>query len=165
MKLIWSPNDGRVLGAQAVGKDGVDKRLDVIATAIRGRLTIEDLVHLEFAYAPPFGSAKDVVNIAGFAACHIRDGLLKPANSLEEVADEQIIDVRAPEMAMVRPIEGAVNIPLAELRKRLGEIDRSRPVFTICQVGKMSYFASRILQGHGIDARAIVGGAIFQVKK
>ncbi len=163
LKLIWSPEDGRVLGAQAVGRHGVDKRLDVIATAIRGKLTIEDLVHLEFSYAPPFGSAKDIVNIAGFAACNIRDGFFKPVDSLEEIAGEQIIDVRAPEMAMVRPIKGSKNIPLAELRTRLDEIDRDRPVFVVCQVGKMSYFAARILQGHGIDASSIVGGAYFQL--
>ena len=122
-KLLWSPEDGRVLGAQAVGKDGVDKRLDVIATAIRGRLTIDDLAHLELSYAPPFGSAKDVVNIAGFAAGNIRDGLLKPVNSLADAAGEQIIDVRPPQMAAKLPVPGAVNIPLGQLRGRLDEID------------------------------------------
>ena len=165
LKLLWAPEDGKVLGAQAIGKDGVDKRLDVIATAMRGKLTIEDLVHLEFAYAPPFGSAKDVVNIAGFAACNIRDGLLKPVASLEEIAGEQIIDVRAPELALVRPIPGAKNIPIGELRRRLDEIDRARPVYTICQVGKMSYFAARVLQGHGFDAGSLLGGAHFHIKQ
>ncbi len=163
LKLLWSPTDGRVLGAQAFGRDGVDKRLDVIATAIRGRLTIDDLAHLEFSYAPPFGSAKDVVNIAGFAAGNIRDGLLKPVNSLSDAAGQQVIDVRPPGASAKLPVPGAVNIPLGQLRGRLDEIDASRPVFTICQVGKTSYFAARILANHGFDARSILGGAVHQV--
>jgi len=163
-KLLWSPSDGRVLGAQAFGEDGVDKRLDVIATAIRGRLTVDDLSHLELSYAPPFGSAKDVVNIAGFAAGNIRDGLLKPANSLADAAGEQVIDVRPPKMVEKEPVPGAVNIPLGQLRGRLGEIDDTRPVFTICQVGKTSYFAARILANNGFDARSILGGTIHQVR-
>jgi NADPH-dependent 2,4-dienoyl-CoA reductase/sulfur reductase-like enzyme/rhodanese-related sulfurtransferase len=162
-KLLWSPEDGRVLGAQAVGRDGVDKRLDVIATAIRGRLTIDDLAHLELSYAPPFGSAKDVVNIAGFAAGNIRDGLLKPVNSLADAAGEQIIDVRPPKMVEKKPVHGAKNIPLGQLRGRLDEIDGSRPVYTICQVGKTSYFAARILANNGFDARSILGGALHQL--
>ena len=161
-KLLWSPEDGRVLGAQASGKDGVDKRLDIIATALRARMTIEDLVHLELSYAPPFGSAKDVVNIAGFAACNIRDGLLVPVPDLKS-AGAQIIDVRPAAAAAKLPVPGAKNIPLGELRGRLDEIDRSQPVFTICQMGKTSYFAARILANHGFDARSILGGAHHQV--
>ena len=161
-KLLWSPEDGRVLGAQASGKDGVDKRLDIIATALRARMTIEDLVHLELSYAPPFGSAKDVVNIAGLAACNIRDGLLVPVPNLQS-AGAQIIDVRPAATAAKLPVPGAKNIPLGELRGRLDEIDRSQPVFTICQMGKTSYFAARILANHGFDARSILGGAHHQV--
>jgi NADPH-dependent 2,4-dienoyl-CoA reductase/sulfur reductase-like enzyme/rhodanese-related sulfurtransferase len=161
-KLLWSPEDGRVLGAQASGKDGVDKRLDIIATALRGKLTIEDLCHLELSYAPPFGSAKDVVNVAGFAACNIRDGLLKPVADLAS-AGAQIVDVRPVATATKKPVPGAKNIPLAELRGRLDEIDRSQPVFTICQMGKTSYFAARILANHGFDARSILGGAHHQL--
>ena len=161
-KLLWSPEDGRVLGAQASGKDGVDKRLDIIATALRARMTIEDLVHLELSYAPPFGSAKDVVNIAGLAACNIRDGLLVPVPNLQS-AGAQIIDVRPAATAAKLPVPGAKNIPLGELRRRLDEIDRSQPVFTICQMGKTSYFAARILANHGFDARSILGGAHHQV--
>jgi rhodanese-related sulfurtransferase len=163
LKLLWSPQDGRVLGAQASGKDGVDKRLDVIATAIRGRLTIDDLAHLELAYAPPFGSAKDVVNVAGFAAGNIRDGLLVPVPDLKS-AGAQIVDVRPAAAAAKLPVPGAKNIPLGELRGRLGELDRSQPVFTICQMGKTSYFAARILANHGFDARSILGGAHHQVR-
>jgi NADPH-dependent 2,4-dienoyl-CoA reductase/sulfur reductase-like enzyme len=163
LKLLWSPVDGRVLGAQACGRDGVDKRLDVIATALRGRLTIDDLAHLELAYAPPFGSAKDVVNIAGFAAGNIRDALLVPVRDLA-AAGAQLVDVRPAAVSSARPVPGARNIPLGGLRARLGELDRSQPVFTICQMGKTSYFAARILANHGFDARSILGGAHHQVK-
>lgn len=162
LKLLWSPEDGRVLGAQASGKDGVDKRLDVIATALRGRLTIDDLAHLELSYAPPFGNAKDVINVAGFAAGNIRDGLLVPVPDLKS-AGAQIVDVRPTATASKQPVPGAVNIPLGELRHRLDELDRSQPVFTICQMGKTSYFAARILANHGFDARSILGGAHHQL--
>lgn len=162
LKLLWNPDDGRILGAQAVGKDGVDKRLDVIATAIRGNLTISDVAHLELAYAPPFGSAKDVVNIAGFAACNIRDGFLLPIASIAE-AGAQIVDVRPAATAARQPVPGAVNIPLMQLRNRLDELDRSQPVYTICQMGKTSYFAARILANHGYIAHSILGGAYHQL--
>ena len=162
LKILWSPESGRLLGAQAVGKDGIDKRLDILATALRGNLTIEDLVHLELAYAPPFGSAKDVVNIAGFAATNMRDGMLLPVDTLAD-AGEQIIDVRPAATAARQPVPGAKNIPLLEIRDRLSEIDRSKPVFTICQMGKTSYFAARILANNGFDARSILGGAHHQL--
>ena len=162
LKLIWSPEDGRVLGAQASGKDGVDKRLDVIATALRGKLTIDDLAHLELAYAPPFGNAKDVINVAGFAAGNMRDGMLVPVPDLKS-AGKQIVDVRPAAVAKKRPVPGAKNIPLGELRKRLDELDKSQPVFTICQMGKTSYFAARILANNGFDARSILGGAHHQL--
>jgi NADPH-dependent 2,4-dienoyl-CoA reductase/sulfur reductase-like enzyme/rhodanese-related sulfurtransferase len=163
LKLLWSPDDGRVLGAQAVGIDGVDKRLDVLATAIRGRMTIDDLAHLELSYAPPFGNAKDIVNVAGFAAANIRDGLLVPVAGLAD-AGTQIVDVRPAASAAKAPVPGAKNIPLAELRGRLAELDASQPVFTICQMGKTSYFAARILANHGFDARSILGGAHHQLR-
>lgn len=162
LKLLWNPEDGRILGAQAVGKDGVDKRLDVIATAIRGNLTISDVAHLELAYAPPFGSAKDVINIAGFAACNIRDGFLLPIPSIAE-AGAQIVDVRPAATAARQPVPGAINIPLMQLRDRLEELDRSQPVYTICQMGKTSYFAARILANHGFTAHSILGGAHHQL--
>lgn len=161
LKLLWSP-DGRILGAQAIGMDGVDKRLDIIATAIRGRMSTDDLAQLELSYAPPFGNAKDVINVAGFAAANIRDGLLVPVADLES-AGAQIIDVRPASTAAKRPVPGARNIPLSQLRGRLGELDRSLPVFTICQMGKTSYFAARILANHGFDARSILGGAHHQL--
>lgn len=162
LKLLWEPESGRILGAQAHGRDGVDKRLDIIATAIRGKLTIDDLAHLELSYAPPFGNAKDIVNVAGFAAGNIRDGLLVPVASLAD-AGPQVVDVRPAASARRQPVPGATHIPLAELRSRLGELDRSRPVYTICQMGKTSYFAARILANHGFDARSILGGAHHQL--
>ncbi|MCH7224665.1 FAD-dependent oxidoreductase [Haloferula sp. A504] len=165
LKLLWSPEDGRVLGAEAVGVDGVDKRLDVLATAIRGRMTIDDLVHLEFAYAPPFGSAKDVINTAGFAATNMRDGMLIPVQTLGEAEGQQIVDVRPPAAVEKLPVPGATNIPLPTVRDRLGEIDKSRPVYTVCQMGKTSYFAARILANHGYDARSILGGAWHQAPR
>ena len=164
LKLLWSPDDGRILGAQATGADGVDKRLDILATAIRGRLTIDDLAHLELSYAPPFGSAKDVVHTAAFAAGNIRDGFLIPVATLADATGGTIVDVRPPASAARLPVPGALSIPLPQLRSRLSEIDRSKPVFTVCQMGKTSYFAARILQLHGFDARSILGGAHHQVK-
>jgi len=158
IKLIWAPDDGRVLGAQVVGRAGVDKRLDVLATAIRGGMTIDDLAQLELAYAPPFGAAKDPVNIAGFAACNIRDGYVRPVDALPEQGTYQIVDVRPAPIAAASPIAGSVNIPLSELRDRLGELDRHRPVVTVCNLGKTSYFAARILAQHGFDVQSLAGG-------
>lgn len=158
LKVLWEKSSGRVLGGQANGIEGVDKRLDVIATAIKGQLTVDDLEHLELAYAPPFGSAKDPINIAGFAANNLRAGRVNPIYSLAEAESTQLVDVRPAEMVQLKPIPGALNIPYAELRSRLGELDTSRPVTTICALGKTSYFAARILSQHGFDARAHVGG-------
>lgn len=158
LKLIWSPDDGRILGAQAIGRDGVDKRIDILATAIHGKMTIEDLCHLELCYAPPFGSAKDPVNIVGFAACNLRDGLLQPTYGIPEMP-AQVIDVRPAAKATSQPVPGSMNIPLPQLRSRLSEIDPAKPVFTICQMGKTSYFAARILQQNGFDTHSIIGGA------
>ncbi len=162
LKLLWAKENGRILGAQAIGKDGVDKRLDIIATAIRGHLTFDDLAHLELSYAPPFGSAKDVVNVAGFAAGNMADGFLMPVATLAD-AGEQIVDVRPAASASKKPVPGAVNIPLGELRARLGELDQSKPVYTICQMGKTSYFAARILANNGFEAHSILGGAHHQL--
>jgi len=157
LKLLWKKEDGLVLGASAVGPDGVDKRMDIIATAILGKLTIDDLCHVELSYSPPFGSAKDPVNLAAFAACNIRDGLVTPATEIN-AEETQLIDVRPQEMVDVRPIPGAKSIPITQLRGRLDEIDKSRPVTTVCALGKLSYFGSRILKMNGFDARSITGG-------
>lgn len=156
VKVLWEKETGRLLGGQVYGPDGVDKRLDVLATAIAGRLTIDDLVHLELAYAPPFGSARDVLNTAGFAAQNKRDGLSLTLNAAPQ--DTQLIDVRPAAMAEVHPISAARNIPLTEIRERLDEIDKDQPVTTVCARGKMSYFASRILRQHGYQAHGLMGG-------
>lgn len=156
VKILWDPGSGRMLGGQATGAAGVDKRIDVLATALAGRLTIDDLVHLELAYAPPFGSARDIVNTAGFAACNRRDGLVDPVRELP--AGGQLLDVRPAVMAAADPIPGAVSIPLGQLRGRLGELDPARPLTAVCAMGKTSYFAARILQQNGFRARSLGGG-------
>ena len=157
LKLLWRKSDGLILGASAVGPDGIDKRMDVIATAITGKLTIDDLTHIELSYSPPFGSAKDPVNLAAMAACNLRDGLVIPA-TLPLPEGTQFIDVRPQEMVDVRPIPSAVSIPLETLRGRLDELDKSKPVVVVCALGKLSYFANRILRLNGFDVRSITGG-------
>lgn len=159
VKVCWNPDDGRILGAQVVGVEGVDKRIDVLATAIMGRMNVDQIAHLELAYAPPFGSSKDPVNVAGFAAQNIRDGLLDPLYSIPESGEPlQIVDVRPKPLFDLCPTPDAINVPLGEMRKRLGDLDSSRPVATVCALGKTSYFAARILRQHGFDARGVVGG-------
>lgn len=158
VKILWEKSTGRLLGGQVNGIEGVDKRLDVLATAIKGKLTVEDLEHLELAYAPPFGAAKDPLNTAGFSAGNIRSGKLKPIYELPAPETTQLIDTRPAEMARLKPIPGAMNIPYPELRGRLGELDRSKPVTAICALGKQSYFASRILEQNGFEVNAHIGG-------
>lgn len=160
LKLLWEPESGRVLGAQATGLAGIDKRLDVIATAIMGGLTIDDLAQLELSYAPPFGAAKDIVNLAGFTACNMREGLLTAVDALPSDPTAQILDVRPPPLVQAHPLDlaGAINIPLAQLRGRLGELDRTRPVIAVCALGKTAYFAARILAQNGFNVSALTGG-------
>jgi NADPH-dependent 2,4-dienoyl-CoA reductase/sulfur reductase-like enzyme/rhodanese-related sulfurtransferase len=163
LKLIWRKEDGQILGAAAVGAEGVDKRIDVIATAILGRLSIDDLCHVELSYSPPFGNAKDPVNLAAFAACNIRDGLVTSV-SAEELLEKdayQVLDVRPAAMAKAQPLRhesAPINIPLPELRSRLNELDKDRPVATVCVMGKTSYFASRILSLNGFNTKSLSGG-------
>jgi NADPH-dependent 2,4-dienoyl-CoA reductase/sulfur reductase-like enzyme/rhodanese-related sulfurtransferase len=158
LKILWEEKSGRLLGAQATGHDGVDKRIDVLATAISAGMDVEDLCHLELSYAPPFGSAKDIVNLAGFAATNVRDGLVKQVYRLPHDPAVQLIDVRAKALAAAYPIEGAVNIPVPVLRAALDSLDRSRPVETLCSFGKMSYFAARILAQNGFQVSSLSGG-------
>ncbi len=158
VKILWEKVSGRLLGGQANGIEGVDKRLDVLATALKGGLTVEDLEHLELAYAPPFGAAKDPLNTAGFSANNIRSGLLKPIYTLPDPQTTQLIDSRPAEMARLKPIPGVKNIPFPELRSRLGEVDKNKPVTTICALGKMSYFAARIFEQNGYQVNAHIGG-------
>jgi rhodanese-related sulfurtransferase len=160
LKLLWDSETSRVLGAQVLGLAGVDKRLDVIATAITGELTIDDLAQLELAYAPPFGAAKDIINLAGFTACNTRDGLVTAIDALPDDPTVQILDVRPPPLVQSHPLprSGTVNIPLGALRGRLGELDRTRPVVTVCALGKTAYFAARVLAQNGFQVSALTGG-------
>ena len=160
LKLLWAPDTGRVLGAQVTGTAGVDKRLDVLATAIAGELTIDDLAQLELAYAPPFGAAKDIVNLAGFTACNTRDGLVTPVDDIPDDPAVQVLDVRPPALVQAHPVprKGVINIPFVALRQRLGELDRNRPVVTVCALGKTSYFAARVLAQNGFTVSSLTGG-------
>jgi NADPH-dependent 2,4-dienoyl-CoA reductase/sulfur reductase-like enzyme/peroxiredoxin family protein/rhodanese-related sulfurtransferase/TusA-related sulfurtransferase len=161
LKLLFDPGDGRVLGAQAVGSDGVDKRIDVLAVAIRAGMTVEDLCDLELAYAPPYGSARDPVNYAGFVAANVRAGDVKLCH-VEDVLhpgeDQLLLDVRTPAEVAAGTIPGARNIPLDELRGRLGELPAGREVLAFCQVGLRGYLACRILSQHGLACRNLTGG-------
>ena len=160
VKILWDPETGELLGGQASGHEGVDKRLDVMATAIIGKLTIEDLCHLELAYAPPFGSAKDIVNLAGFAATNVEDGLIDIVEELPADPDVQVVDVRGKPMAEATPVpgDGVINIPMPTLRANLDKLDRTRPVITVCMLGKNSYFAARVLAQNGFDVKSMGGG-------
>jgi NADPH-dependent 2,4-dienoyl-CoA reductase/sulfur reductase-like enzyme/rhodanese-related sulfurtransferase len=160
LKLVVDADTYAILGAQGVGGAGVDKRIDVIATAMRGGLGASDLADLELSYAPQFGSAKDPVNMLGFIAANLRDGLTETVQ-WSEVADEvargvQLIDVRTPAEHARGTVDGAVNIPLDDLRDRLGEI--ADDVIVHCQVGLRGYLAARILTQHGRRARNLDGG-------
>lgn len=161
LKLIFDPKTGEILGGQGVGVDGVDKRIDVIATAIRAGLTAPELADLELAYAPPFGSAKDPVNMLGYIAENMMSGLLKTAqwNQLEELgaAGYQFIDVRTPSEYSRGTIPGAINIPVDEIRERFSEIKRE-PILVNCQVGQRGHTATMLLKELGFDATNLDGG-------
>jgi NADPH-dependent 2,4-dienoyl-CoA reductase/sulfur reductase-like enzyme/peroxiredoxin family protein/TusA-related sulfurtransferase/rhodanese-related sulfurtransferase len=165
LKLIYGL-DGRILGAQAVGADGADKRIDVIATAIQSGRSVADLADLELAYAPPFGSAKDPVNIAGYVAMNVLNGSheLIDWRQLREMIGAglgpvQLIDVRTPEEFSIQTIAGARNIEVDQLRRRLSELDPTRPVIVFCQIGMRGYLAYRILKQSGFaDVKNLSGG-------
>ncbi|MBK6873654.1 MAG: FAD-dependent oxidoreductase [Kineosporiaceae bacterium] len=164
LKLIFAP-DGTILGAQATGAEGVDKRIDVIATAIRGGLTVRDLAELELAYAPPFGSAKDPVNMAGFMASNILDGDLAvwhaaDLDSADETSQQAVLlDVRSPGEFARGHLPGALNIAHTALRDRLDEVPRGRPLKVYCASGFRSYLALRVLRQNGFDdVRSLSGG-------
>ena len=161
LKLIFDPKTGEILGGQGVGVDGVDKRIDVIATAIRGGITAPELADLELAYAPPFGSAKDPVNMLGYIAENMMSGLLKTAqwNQTPEVrkAGHQLIDVRTPSEFGNGSIPGAINIPVDEIRGRVAEI-KKEPILVNCQVGQRGHTATMLLKELGFDATNLDGG-------
>ncbi|QIZ77138.1 FAD-dependent oxidoreductase [Ferrimonas lipolytica] len=162
LKLLFSLTDGSILGAQAVGKDGVDKRIDVIAVAQRAGMTIEQLQHLELTYAPPYGSAKDVVNQAAFVANNILSGLTQPIHfhQLDELNNDQLLlDVRSPgELERVGFIDGSINIPVDQLRQRMAELPKDKEIIVICQVGLRGHVAQRQLVNRGYRARNLIGG-------
>ena len=161
LKLIFDPKTGEILGGQGVGVDGVDKRIDVIATAIRGGITAPELADLELAYAPPFGSAKDPVNMLGYIAENMMSGLLKTAqwNQTQELreAGYQLIDVRTPSEYGRGTIPGAINIPVDEIRDRVSEI-KKQPILVNCQVGQRGHTATMLLKELGFDATNLDGG-------
>jgi len=163
IKLIFSPQDGRVLGAQIVGMDGVDKRIDVLACALKAGMTVYDLEELELAYAPPYSSAKDPVNIAGYAAANILKGDVEQIvwSELADLDPEKdvLIDLRnPPELPREGTIPGSLHIPLPELRSRLPELDRDKRYVPFCAAGLRSYIAHRVLVQHGFRSRSLAGG-------
>lgn len=166
MKVVFEKETYRLLGAQIVGYEGVDKRIDVLATAIHAGLKATQLKDLDLAYAPPYSSAKDPVNIAGFMIDNIAEGILKQWH-LEDIRElpkdgsVTLLDVRTTAEYSRGHIEGFTNIPVDELRDRLDELERGKPVYVICQSGLRSYIASRILEGNGFEAYNFSGGFRF----
>lgn len=157
LKLLFAP-DGRVLGAQGVGADGVEKQMDVISTAMKFGGTVRDLAEVELCYAPPFNSAKSPVNMLGFIASNVLDGLMD-VTCPEDVKEEDfVLDVRTPQEYAAGHIAGSVNIPLDELRERLGELPKDTAITVTCAVGLRGYIAARILAGHGFKALDLTGG-------
>ncbi len=165
VKTLFDPATGKILGAQIVGFEGVDKRIDVLATAIRAGMTAEDLTELDLAYAPPYSSAKDPVNMAGYVIENLRAGLVRQVwwDELEAQQDALFLDVRTPEEFARGRLEGAVNIPLDELRGRLQELEpaRGKEIVVNCHSGLRSYLACRILAQHGFSCKNLAGGFQF----
>lgn len=165
IKLIFSAADGRVLGAQIFGRQGVDKRIDVVATAIQARMTVDDLAELDLAYAPPFGAAKDPIIIAGMVASNVFHGrtqVITPRELRSELTSDKppfVLDVRSPKEHAAGKIDSAMNIPVDTLRDHLGDIPKNRPIVVHCAVGYRGYVAERILKQHGFDGiRNLTGG-------
>ncbi len=163
MKVLFEKGTFRLLGAQIVGYEGVDKRIDVLAAAIHAGMSAADLKELDLAYAPPYSSAKDPVNMAGFMIENISKGYLKQffwdeLDTLPMDGSAVLLDTRTKEEFGSGHIDGFVNIPVDELRERLGELETGKPVYVICQSGLRSYIACRILMQHGFDCRNFSGG-------
>ncbi|MFM7055531.1 MAG: FAD-dependent oxidoreductase [Planctomycetota bacterium] len=169
LKLVYEASSGVVLGAQATGRDGVDKRIDVIATAIRFRATVRDLAGLDLAYAPPYGAAKDPIHQAAFVACNQLDGLAQMLDADASLAGFQVIDVRTPAEVQKIPLAGVTgafsvcNIPVDELRSRLSELDPARPTVVSCGVGVRGHVAQQILRQNGFGTVLnLTGGATLR---
>jgi NADPH-dependent 2,4-dienoyl-CoA reductase/sulfur reductase-like enzyme/rhodanese-related sulfurtransferase len=159
LKLLYARPDGRILGAQAVGQEGVDKRIDVIAAMIQMRGTVHDLAEVELCYAPQFGAAKDPINVAGMMAANALAGDMPLADWLEiGRTGAVLLDVREPDEFAQGHLEGAVNLPLSELRRRIGEIPRGKELWVYCAAGQRAYFAQRLLIQLGLDAKNLSGG-------
>jgi rhodanese-related sulfurtransferase len=161
LKLLFDPESGRILGAQAVGGAGVDKRIDVLAVAIRAGLTVQQLQDLELSYAPPFGSAKDPVNYAGFVATNVIAGDVKLCHTpdmLAPRADQLLLDVRTDGEVNAGTIDQSTHIPLDDLRDRLGELPSDKELLVFCAVGLRGYLACRILSQNGFACRNLTGG-------
>lgn len=166
MKVVFERNTYKLLGGQIVGYDGVDKRIDVLATAIRAGMKATELKELDLAYAPPYSSAKDPVNMAGFMIDNIEQGILKQwhiedIEKLPRDGSATLLDTRTIGEFQRGHIEGFFNIPVDELRERLDEIDKNKPVYVICQSGLRSYISCRILEGNGFTAYNFAGGFRF----
>ena len=166
IKAIFDKRDGRLLGAQLVGFEGVDKRCDVFATAIAAGLTGSDLAKLDLCYAPPFSSAKDPVNMVGFIIENIQTGKIKQfywnqVDSLPRDGSVTLLDVRSVQEVAMGSIDGFINIPLPELRKHLQELPKEKPVYVTCKSGLRAYIACRILSGNGFDCYNLAGGYRF----
>ena len=161
LKLLFDPQDGRILGAQAVGASGVDKRIDVIATAVRAGMTAYDLEDLELCYAPPFGSAKDPVNMAGFVASNVLRGdvsLWEPEELATLSSEQALLDVRTVEEFRNGSIPGAICLPVDDLRGRMAELPKEKELLVFCEVGLRGYVAARLLTQHGFRVRNLSGG-------
>lgn len=162
LKLLFSPIDGKIFGAQAIGIKGVEKRVDVIATAIKGNMKIEDLADLELCYAPPFSSAKDPVNMAGYISDNLSNGLVKTFqwNELHKMNknDFFILDVREPHERKYGAFDDSLNIPLGQLRSRLHELPHDKTIYVYCQVGLRGYLACRILMQNDFKCENLDGG-------
>ena len=165
MKVVFEQKTYRLLGAQIVGYDGVDKRIDVLATAIHAGMNATELKDLDLAYAPPYSSAKDPVNMAGFMIDNISKGLkqwhLSDAANLPRDGSVTLLDTRTVGEYNRGHVDGFQNIPVDELRERIGEIESGKPVYVICQSGLRSYIATRILEGYGFEAYNFAGGFRF----
>ncbi|KQH87539.1 CoA-disulfide reductase [Vibrio furnissii] len=161
-KMLFDPTSGKIFGAQAVGKDGIDKRIDVMAVAQRAGMTVEQLQHLELTYAPPYGSAKDVINQAAFVATNLMKGDAKAIHfdEIDSLTDDQLLlDVRNPgELDNVGYLPGAINIPVDQLRQRMNELPKDKEIIIYCQVGLRGNVAYRQLVNNGYKARNLLGG-------
>ena len=166
IKVLYAPADGRILGGQIVGDEGVDKHIDVLATAIRAGMTDDDLAQLDLAYAPPYSTAKDPLNLVGYVIQNLRAGLfakytIQEADELPRDGSVTLVDIRTPEEFANGSLEGAINVCVDGMRANLDQIPQGKPVYVICGMGLRGYVACRVLSAHGYDAKNLMGGFSF----